>query len=349
MQFKTLQTTLFISLLVAATALFVWLINDYIFAVFWAVVLAVVFYPFYKWVLRKMRGYSSFASLITIVFIVIVVVAPLYILGSLVAHEAISLYESFSQQDITSQSIMAQVRVVLQPLSQFGPEVNAMEQQVVSLVQSFSSRIGSFALDIGKATAGTVVGVLLTLYILFFALRDGEAIGKRIMQVLPLGDQKERLLFDRFVSIVRAMLKGSFIIALVQGLLGGILFAAVGFQAAALWGFVMGILSLIPATGTAIVWLPAGLFLIATGSVWKGIIVLAVGTFVIGLVDNLLRPILVAKDTAMPDVLVLLSVLGGITLFGVTGIIIGPVITAFFLSMWQLFEHDYEKELKKHG
>lgn len=349
MHFKTLQTSLFISLLVAATALFAWLIHDYILAVFWAVVLAIAFYPIFVRIRTALKGRASLASLITILFIIVVVVVPLYILGSLVASEALSLYESFSKQDITAKSVMAQLQVVMQPLAQFGFDVSTAQQHISSLVQHLSSKVGGFAIDAGRATAGTFVGALLMLYILFFALRDGGSIARRTMQALPLGDKKEQMLFDRFVAIVHAMLKGSFIIALIQGILGGLLFAAVGLQAAALWGFVMGILALIPATGTALVWLPAGLFLIATGSLWKGVIVLLVGTFVIGLVDNLLRPVLVAKDTAMPDVLILLSVLGGLTLFGVAGIIIGPVITAFFLSMWQLFEHDYEKELKKHG
>lgn len=349
MHFKTLQTTLFISLLIAATGLFAWLISGYVFPIFWAVVLTILFHPIHKKIYTATKSSAVLASLLTITFILVVVLVPIYILGALVAAEAISLYASFSQSDISSQSILTQTEALLAPLAQFGVNIEVLQSHIVTFVRGLTAQVGTYALDIGRATAGTFIATLLMLYILFFTLRDGESIGTRIMQALPLGDEKEKMLFSRFVAIVHAMFKGTFIIAIIQGVIGGLLFMVVGIQSAALWAFVMGLLALIPAVGPAIVWLPAGLILLATGSVWQGITVLLVGAVVISLIDNILRPILVAKDTAMSDVLVLLSVLGGLSLFGIAGIIIGPVITAFFLSMWQLFEHDYAKELKKHG
>jgi len=349
MQFKTLQTSLFIFLLVVATALFGWLISGYILPVFWAVVLAILFHPVHMRIYAYTKERAATSALLTMLFILVVVLVPIYILGALVASEAISLYVGLSQGDVESFNIFAQTQTLLAPLQQFGINVDNLQAEIVSFAQSFSAQIGSYALDIGRATAGTLVATLLTLYILFFTLRDGKEIGTRVMKALPLGDAKEQMLFERFVAIVHAMFKGTFIIAIVQGAIGGALFMLVGIKSAALWAFVMGLFALIPAVGPAIVWLPAGLFLLATGAVWQGITVLAVGAVVISLIDNLLRPVLVAKGAAMSDVLVLLSVLGGLTLFGIAGIIIGPVITAFFLSMWQLFEHDYAKELKKHG
>ena len=349
MQFKTLQTGLFIFLLASATGLFGWLISDYIMPLFWAVVLSILFYPVYEYIYKKTKGRAAIASLSTIIIILAVVLLPVYILGILVANEAVSLYIILTQGDIDSVYLFAQAQTLLAPLAQFGIDVSSVQGSLVTFAQNFSAQIGIYALDIGRATAGTFIAILLMLYILFFTLRDGKHILIRIMEALPLGDAKEKMLFDRFVSIVHAMFKGTFIIALIQGAIGGILFMTVGVESAALWGFVMGIFALIPAVGPAIVWLPVGLLLLFTGSVWQGVTVLIVGATLVSLIDNLLRPILVAKEAAMSDVLVLLSVLGGLTLFGIAGIIIGPVITAFFLSMWQLFEHDYEKELKKFG
>jgi len=349
MQFKTLQVGFFFLLLITATALFGWLISGYIMPIFWAVVLAILFHPVHQSIYIYTKKRASLSALLTMLLILTVVLIPIYFIGTLVTREAISLYVSLSQGDLASINFLAQLESLLVPLKQFGIDTYSLQNEIVSLAQNFSAKIGVYALDIGRATAGTIIATLLTLYILFFTLRDGKSIGKRIMQVLPLGDVKEKMLFKRFVSIVHAMFKGTFAIALVQGGIGGILFMAVGIESAALWAFVMALFALIPAVGPAIVWLPTGLLLLATGSTWQGVVVLIIGATLISLIDNILRPILVSKETAMSDVLILLSVLGGLSLFGIAGIIIGPVITAFFLSMWQLFEHDYAKDLKKYG
>lgn len=349
MHFKTLQTGLFIASLIAATVLFGWLIHSYILPIFWATVLAILFYPAYQRIYAYTKGRAALSSLLTITGILIVVLVPMYVLGSLILKEAIGLYTIFREGDIQTLNLLSRAQQLLLPFEAYGIDVATMQAHLVTVAKNFSTQIGTYSLEIGRATAQTIVATLLMLYILFFTLRDGEAISMRIRHALPLGDTKERMLFERFVTIVRTMFKGTFIIAIIQGALGGILFALVGVEGAALWAFVMGVLALIPAVGPALVWLPVGLILLFSGSVWQGVVVLVVGATVISLIDNLLRPVLVAKGTAMPDVLILLSVLGGITLFGVAGLIIGPVITAFFLSMWQLFEHDYADELKKYG
>lgn len=348
MQFKTLQSGLFILLLILATALFGWLVGAYFQPIFWSVVLAILFYPVYKKIKRRVHQ-DSISSVLTIGLIILVVVTPIYFLGVLIANEAISLYSLLTASDISSSSLLQQMRIVLLPFEQFGVDVTALEGHILTFIQNISVQVGTYALDIGKATASTVIGVFLSLYILFFALRDGSFILTRVQKALPLGGDKEEMLFKRFVSIVHAMFKGTFIIALIQGLIGGILFAVVGLPSAALWAFVMAFLALIPAVGPALVWLPAGVLLLFSGAVWQGVTVLIVGVAIISLVDNILRPILSGKDAGMPDVLMLLSVLGGLGIFGIAGIIIGPVITAFFLSMWELFEHDYARQLKKHG
>lgn len=349
MQFKTLQTSLFISLIVIATALFVWLINDYLQPIFWALVLAILFHPLYVYFRHLVKGHASIASLLTITVVLVVVFAPLYVLGALVAQEAVGLYYALAQNGDNPSTLVQQLYTTLAPLERIGIDVPEMRGHIITFVQNFSAQIGIYALDIGRATANTIIGILLTLYILFFALRDGEHIVTRVVHALPLGDVKEKMLMQRFADIVHAMFKGTFIIALIQGIIGGMLFLAVGIPSAALWAFVMALFALIPAVGPAIVWLPAGILLLVSGAIWQGVTVLVVGVIVISVIDNLLRPILIGKDAAMPDVLILLSVLGGLSLFGIAGLIIGPVITAFFISMWQLFEHDYATDLETHG
>ena len=347
--FKTLQTVLFISLIVAATALFVWLVNDYLLSVFWASVFAILFYPLFQRLRTLVRGSASVASLLTMAIILCVVLIPTFILGSLVVNESRSLYDSLANNTISTERLVEYVGPLAAPLAQFGIEPAALEARAAVLLEDLGTRIAGYALSAGRTTVQIAIGTLLMLYVLFFALRDGERIMQRVMRALPLGNDKERMLFARFTAIVRAMFKGTFIIAIIQGALGGLLFAAVGIPSAVLWAFVMGVLALIPAVGPALIWIPAAFFLFTTGQVAEAVIVVIVGTVVIGLIDNVLRPILVAKDTAMSDVLVMLSVIGGITTFGIAGIIIGPVIAAFFLAMWQLFEHDYADELKRYG
>jgi len=224
-----------------------------------------------------------------------------------------------------------------------------LQENVASIAKTASSWLGSQALTIGQNTFRVMVLSFVMLYILFFLLRDGPKLEKRLVEILPLGDVKERRLFKKFTSTTRATIKGTFVIAIIQGTIGGILFLIAGVGAPLLWGALMGVLSVIPAVGPAVIWIPVGILLLLSGSVWQGVLVLIGGAAIISLVDNILRPILVGKDTQMPDVVILLSTLGGLTLFGISGFIIGPIIAAFFLAMWQMFEEEFRTELKTRG
>ena len=176
-------------------------------------------------------------------------------------------------------------------------------------------------------------------------MRDGEHLLEVIVRALPLGDDRERELFRKFAEVSRATVKGTLVIGFIQGVLGGMMFAILGIQGAVFWGVVMLVLSLLPVVGTGLVWGPAALILIANGAWQKGAFLIAFGVLVIGLVDNLLRPIIVGRETKMPDYLVLLSTLGGLTVFGVSGFVIGPVIAALFLTVWTMFQQEQQKRV----
>jgi predicted PurR-regulated permease PerM len=162
----------------------------------------------------------------------------------------------------------------------------------------------------------------------------------QLVRVIPLGDQRERRLFDKFAEVSRATLKGTVVVSIIQGTLGGMALALVGIDGAVFWGVVMTIVSILPAIGLSIVWLPAALWLFTTGAVAKALMLIVMGTL-IGFVDNLLRPILVGRDTKMPDYLILLSTLGGITAFGLSGFVIGPIIAALCTAGWDMFADDF--------
>ena len=174
------------------------------------------------------------------------------------------------------------------------------------------------------------------LYVLFFFLRDGQALVRRLRDAVPLDADVKRSLATKFATVIRATVKGNIVVAMVQGALGGLIFWLLGLHAPVLWGVLMVFLSLLPAVGAAVVWFPVAVYLLVSGEVWQGGVLMAYGVLVIGLVDNLLRPMLVGKDTRMPDYLVLLATLGGIAVFGINGFVIGPVIAAMFLTGWSL-------------
>ena len=153
-----------------------------------------------------------------------------------------------------------------------------------------------------------------------------------------MDDDHERYLLDQFHQVTKVTIKGTFIVAFVQGFLGFVILSILNIQGAILWGFLMALFSILPGIGTAIIWLPIAVFLIYSGMWLQGLILLFSGLFIIGLVDNLLRPYLISKETSLPDYLVLLTTIGGISLFGISGFVIGPIIASLFISIWSLMK-----------
>jgi predicted PurR-regulated permease PerM len=175
------------------------------------------------------------------------------------------------------------------------------------------------------------------LYLLFFLLRDGRALAARIREAIPLDAEHKDQLAQKFTTVIRATVKGNIVVAASQGALGGLIFWLLDIQGPVMWGVLMAFLSLLPAVGASLIWGPVAIYFLATGATGQAAILTAYGIGVIGLVDNLLRPLLVGKDTKMPDYVVLISTLGGMALFGLTGFVIGPVIAALFMATWGLF------------
>jgi predicted PurR-regulated permease PerM len=223
-------------------------------------------------------------------------------------------------------------------LDRFGlGDMGALRQKIAAGATQGSQAIATRALDIGQNTLDFVVSFFIMLYLAFFLLRDGAGLARKIWIAIPLDAVSKRAFFTMFATVIRATVKGNILVAAVQGALGGVAFWYLGVHGAVLWGALMAFMSLLPAIGAALIWLPVAIYLLVTGALWKGIGLLIWGTVVIGLVDNLLRPILVGKDIKMPDYLVLISTLGGIAIFGLNGFVIGPVIAAMFLSAWGIF------------
>ena len=277
--------------------------------------------------------------------ILVTVIIPVWFIASAVVNEAAAFYTRVQSGEIDPAKAINWVRTTLPALNDILNQAGITQDEVregVSTAAVKGSRfIGSLAITAGQNAVRFGVMFFLMLYVLFFFLRDGERLVELVIHALPLGDDRERELFAKFAEVARATVKGTLVIGLVQGALGGFIFWVLDIEGAAFWGAVMVIMSLLPVVGASLVWGPAAVIMLANGLYLKASILIVFGAVVIGLIDNFLRPMLVGRDTRMPDYLVLLSTLGGLTVFGASGFVIGPVIAALFLAMWVMFAKEF--------
>ncbi len=323
MRLKNLESKVFLALVLATTAFFVWMVRHFLLSVFWAVVFAVLFRPLYLRIHTAVKERNALAAGLTTLAVVMVVAIPTALLVTAVAQQALLIYQRVADGEINVNApieFMERMLPQLSRLESYGIEVDQARIWLENAAVASSQWIAGQALGLGQNALTVTVLFALMLYILFFFFRDGDRIVQGIIRAVPMGDAREERLFTRFAQVSRATVKGTIVIAIVQGALGGILFAAVG---------------------PALIWIPASIYLFTTGEIVRGIVVLVAGAIVVGLVDNILRPVLVGRSAQLPDYLVLLATLGGLTVFGIAGFVAGPIIAALFLVMWEMFAEEY--------
>ncbi len=340
----SLEDIFFVVMLMIATLGFLWIVQDFLEPVFWAALLASLFHPAHRWLRVRLGGRASLSATLTLLLIVLIVILPLVLVGLAVTGEAQMLYQRVTSGEIDLKGPLEwsskAMPIVNELLARIGIEADKINEWLSSGAVTVSRFVAARALGIGQNTLGIVVQFALMIYLVFFFLRDGPALLDRLVRVIPLGDQREWRLVHKFAEVSRATLKGTVIVSIIQGALGGASLALVGIDGAVFWGVVMTVFSIVPAVGISIVWLPAAIWLFSTGALGKAIVLVVLGVL-IGFVDNLLRPLLVGRDTKMPDYLILLSTLGGITAFGLSGFVIGPTIAAMCVVGWQMFADDF--------
>ncbi|WP_206245434.1 AI-2E family transporter [Novosphingobium terrae] len=311
-------------------------------ALLWAALGALLFQPLFQTLLRRWPGHRNRAAGLAMLIITVAVVLPALILGSLVAGQAAEVYDQMRGGQIDVSRYFGQLHDALPLRLQHWLDSSGLgsfelaQARLAEALNNSLSMIARQALSIGANAAGFLLAFGIGLYVMYFLLRDGERIAPAILRSLPLEADIAARLAEKFAIVVRATVKGSGLVALAQGALGAITFWIVGLPAALLWGMLMVIGALLPAIGPAIVWGPVALYLLATGAIWQAVVVVLSGVLVIGLIDNILRPILVGRDTGLPDWLVLVTTLGGIEVAGISGIVIGPVVGALFLTGWDI-------------
>jgi predicted PurR-regulated permease PerM len=326
----------FLTLVLFVTVSFFLLIKDFLLACFWAIILAVVFYPIYERIKRYFKNSEILPLLFTMMVIILVFVIPLLSIILMITEESAVYYQKIQSGDINPQAYFQETLALLLPeFNKFSHiQEISVEQISASAGNAFTQAVQYIAQQLPAMTQNLLnlfVQVALSFYMLFFLLRDGQQLIRKLISLIPIGDKIEIELFERFTSVARATVKGGLLVAVIQGSIGGVLFWFIGIPAAFLWGMLMIVLSLLP-IGSALIWGPAAVILFLQGHTLRAVIVLAVGIFVIAMIDNFLRPRLIGKDSKMSDYLVLVSTLGGISWFSLTGFVLGPIIAALFIT-----------------
>lgn len=327
----------------AVTALALgWILLPFYGAILWAVVIAMLFIPLYRRLLPRVGRRHNLAAALVMLLVLLVGVLPVAVVIAALGREASLVYQRIGTGEWNPGRYLRGLFDALPPsvntwLQRVGvPDFDDLQRQVTAALAQGSQFIASQALGIGADTFGLVASLGVALYLAFFLIRDGDVLAGHARTALPVPPQFKQELIAKFMAVVRATVKGSLLIAGIQGLLGGVAFWALGVNGALLWAVVMAFLSLVPMVGASLVWLPVAVYLFISGQPWQGLALVAYGVLVIGLADNLLRPMLVGKDAGLPDYVVMITTLGGMAVFGVNGFIIGPTIAAMFIAVWHL-------------
>ena len=340
---ETLQDKSLMVLLTLVSVAFVWILLPFYGAVFWAVILGILFAPLQHRLQLKFGWERNLTSLCTLSICLVIAILPVITISTLLVQEGAALYKRIESGELDIAGYVAQFKHSLPAyfqnlLDRFGiGELNGLREKIVKSAMTGGQVLASRAFSFGQGTFEFIVSFFIMLYMLFFFLRDGPELARKVRAAVPLEDQQKRRLQLKFNRVVRATVKGNLLVAVTQGALGGLIFWVLDIPSVLLWAVLMAFLSLLPAVGAGIVWAPVAAFFLLSGAIWQGVVLTLFGIFVIGLVDNLLRPILVGKDTKMPDYMILISTLGGLAVFGLNGFVIGPLIAALFMSSWAIF------------
>ncbi|MEY8878573.1 MAG: AI-2E family transporter [Leptothrix sp. (in: b-proteobacteria)] len=328
--------------LVLVSLTFGWVLLPFHGTVLWGAIVALMFAPLSGRLAQRLGGRRTLAALLTLLIVLLMVVLPLMLLTASLAQDAAVIYQQLQSGELNPGRYFRGLFDALPDwltrlLDRYGlVNFEALQKRLVTLLEQGSQLIAGQAFSIGQNTVDFLASLFITLYLAFFLVRDGDALVAAIQRAIPLEASHKQRLLETFTTVVRATVKGNLLVALIQGACGGLAFWFLDVGGALPWAVLMGFLSLLPAIGASLVWVPVAAYLFVSGEHWQAIALASWGVLVIGLVDNLLRPVLVGKDTRMPDYVVMISTLGGISTFGIHGFVLGPAIAAMFIASWQL-------------
>ena len=329
-------------LLVAVSLALGWILLPFYGTILWGSIIALLFTPLYRQLLRRLNERRTPAALLTLLIVLVIVILPLALVTASLARETALVYAKIESGDLKPALYFRGVFDALPDwmtalLDRVGLiDFSTLQSRLSTFLGKGSQFIATQAFSLGQNTFEFFASLFITLYLAFFLIRDGDQLAGTLRDAVPLAPDHKKELFEKFTTVIRATVKGNLLVAAIQGALGGIAFWFLGVTGALLWAVLMAFLSLLPAVGAGLVWLPVALYFMVTGALWQSVALIAYGVLAIGLVDNLLRPVLVGKDTRMPDYVVMISTLGGMAAFGINGFVIGPVIAAMFIAVWDI-------------
>jgi len=327
-------------MVIGISALFFSMIHQFLMAIFLAGLFSALARPVYRRLKISFNGHKHLASVTTLLMMIVVVLIPMMLLVGIIVAQAIDV----------GQSVTPWIKQTIEQPDKFSTYLQHLPfyDQLVPYREIILEKAGKVVGEISKwivgglsqATLGTANFLFMSfvfLYTMYFFQLDGDKLVRKILYYLPLNSDDENLMMDKFTSVTRATIKGTMLIGILQGGLAGGAFAVAGIENAVFWGTIMAVLSIIPSVGSALVWIPASIILIMQGSVTGGVGLLLFCGVVVGSLDNVLRPILVGKDTKMHELMIFFGTLGGIMMFGIAGIFIGPLIASLFVTIWELY------------
>lgn len=325
----------------AYAVMFFAMISGFVMALLLAAVFSGILYPLYRWLVKTWGGRETLASLMTLVISLFVIIVPLILLLGLIADQAVQVAEEVTpwieQQLEKSDQEQSEAASWLPYADQLEPYRDEITSKLGELAGSTGAYLATGLGNLSQGTLSFFLNLFIMLYAMFFFLMSGPALIKTIMGFAPLSQADKQKMLQVGLSVSRATVKGTLIIGVIQGALGGLGFAVAGIESAVFWGAVMAVLSILPGIGATLIWAPAVAYLLISGETLAGIGLLVWSAGVVGTIDNFLRPLLVGRDTEMPDLLILLSTLGGIGLFGVAGIVLGPILAALFMTVLAIY------------
>ena len=339
-------------LVVFISAVFLSMIRSFLMAIFLAGIFSALSRPIYHWLDKLLRGRRSLASILTLLLIIIVVVLPLGVLTGVVTGQAIKVSQTavpWVKTQLSQPGAVSEFLETIPYYDKIAPHSELILRKAGELVGSISQFLVNNLSSAAMGAVNLLFMLFVWLYTMYFFLMDGDKLLEKILYYLPLQDHDEQQMLDRFTSVTRATLKGTAVIGILQGGLAGLAFWVVGIPSAAFWGVIMVVLSIIPSVGTAIVWVPVALILGFGGAVGKAVGLFVFCGLVVGSLDNLLRPILVGKDTQMHELMIFFGTMGGIFMFGMVGVIIGPIIAALFVTVWEIYGQAFQDVLPDTG
>ena len=334
------------------SAMFIVMIHRFLMTLLLAGIFSALFYPIYSRLVVWFRGRRMPASAVTIILVISLLILPMAGLLGIIANEAMKVGEialTWAEKPRVIPDYLSQTLQSLPFYESIAPYKNQILVKAGELLGSISGFMIERLSTVTFTTVNLIINTLIFLYCMFFFLIDGDKVLEKILYYLPLEDQDERRMLDKFTSVARATIKGTLVIGILQGGLAGLAFYVVGIGSAVFWGAIMAVLSIIPSVGSALIWAPAAIILVATGHIAKGIGLAAFCGIVVGSLDNVLRPILVGKDTQMHELMIFLGTLGGIIMFGVAGMIIGPILAALFITVWEIYGIAFKDVLPRVG